>query len=212
MIKRIHQIWIGDPIIERYKLFSNEIRDNHMDYEYIFWDEEMVNDYFQDDQYYRTLRRYQEIPYAFITNYCRLRILQNLGGWYIDSDCEYINSLNNILIDKPVLVGLMNSVINNAVIYSDGTEQANIILEQLIEALKIDVNKIPELFPVGKPHNFGYNHLNQFRWICSKYKDDIQVLGNNYFYTIRKESAIILHHKCSMSHLPDINKRVERFK
>lgn len=211
-IKIIHQIWIGDEIPERYNNFCKEIEVQHPDYVYIFWDNSKIEEYFKDDKYHQHLRAspyYNNIPKAFLTNYYRLKILLDFGGWYIDADCEYISSLDILTnYDKPttsIIVGYMNGLINNGVIYSDDSIHAYNILKEWMEIVKIKPTQLP-LFE-NKDHRYNYHHLTQFRWIAQNHKDYVLILDNNYFYANNKKDAIILHHKCSMTHMPNPNKR-----
>ena len=213
LIKKIHQIWVGPKIPESYKNYMIDIKLNHPDYEYIFWDDDMINQYFKDDEYInllKTLSNFENIPKAFLSNYYRLRILQNFGGWYIDSDCEFISTLDNIEINdinhiNHIIVGYMSGQINNGVIYFNKSNEANSILNELINIIKFDITdlkKINTLFEDKDNHKYTYNHLNLFRDVCYKHPDHILCLPNNYFFAVQKKDAIILHHKCYMSHLP----------
>ena len=87
--KKIHYCWFGRG--EKSKLTERCIKSWKKycpDYEIIEWNEENFN----VNQSPYTEMCYKEKKYAFLTDYLRLKIIQEYGGIYFDTDVEVIRS------------------------------------------------------------------------------------------------------------------------
>lgn len=92
--KKIHYCWFGRG--EKSKLTERCIKSWKKycpDYEIIEWNEENFN----VNQSPYTEMCYKEKKYAFLTDYLRLKIIQEYGGIYFDTDVEVIRSFDDLL-------------------------------------------------------------------------------------------------------------------
>lgn len=104
--KVIHLIWVGrnpySPIVEKciesWKKYCPE-------YEIKLWNE----DNFDINSNVFVKEAYEAKKWAFVSDYIRLYALYNEGGIYIDSDCELLQGLDNILGDDHVVTGYSSS-------------------------------------------------------------------------------------------------------
>lgn len=92
--KKIHYCWFGrNPLpplavkcIESWKKYLP-------DYEIIEWNE----DTFDVSMYQFTKEAYENKKYAFVSDVCRLYVLKQYGGIYMDTDVEVIKNLDDFL-------------------------------------------------------------------------------------------------------------------
>ena len=95
--KIIHYCWFGgNPEPEDVKRCIASWKKFLPDYKIIRWDESNYdvhkNQYMSD--------AYKEKKWAFVSDYCRLDVVYQYGGIYIDTDVEVIKSFNGLLDDK----------------------------------------------------------------------------------------------------------------
>lgn len=105
--KIIHLIWFGrneySPIIKKcLKSWEKYCPD----YEIKLWNE----DSFDVTSNLFTKEAYDAGKYAFVSDYVRLYALLNMGGVYIDSDCELLRNIDDILEDEHVVTGYSSSM------------------------------------------------------------------------------------------------------
>ena len=84
--KIIHHIWIGNnPLPNEFKEFRNKWMNLYEDYNFIFWNDELVEaSNIVDDsikEYY-----YSNYKLAFKADLLRFKILEKFGGLYLDTD------------------------------------------------------------------------------------------------------------------------------
>lgn len=90
--KKIHQIWLGSPVPERYARLQKTFRDNHPDWEYIVWTDADIE----------KLNLENATAYNASTNYgeksdiARYEILYRFGGLYADFDVECLHSFDEL--------------------------------------------------------------------------------------------------------------------
>lgn len=100
--KIIHYCWFGNNekpdkvirCIESWKKYCPE-------YEIIEWNESNYN--YNSHPYVEAA--YKEKKWAFVSDYARLDIIYNYGGFYFDTDVELIHSLDDIL-DNDCILGI----------------------------------------------------------------------------------------------------------
>lgn len=112
MIPRIiHYCWFGrKEKPEKAKKCIDSWKKHGADYEIREWNEDNIslNDcpqYVQD--------AYSEKKYAFVTDYVRLKVLFEYGGFYMDTDVELLKSLDAFRSDKAV-IGFENDLFVNS--------------------------------------------------------------------------------------------------
>lgn len=97
--KIIHQIWSGieEPLPELFKTLGNTWKENHSEWEYILWDEKMMNS-FIDRNYPQHCDRYRGFPFNVQRwDSIRYLILSKMGGMYIDLDAECLKPHDDLL-------------------------------------------------------------------------------------------------------------------
>jgi mannosyltransferase OCH1-like enzyme len=181
--KTIHHIWIGNnPLPVEFKQFRNKWMELYPDYNFIFWNDEMIeSSNLLDDsikKYY-----YSDYKIAFKVDLLRFKILKKFGGLYIDCDTEPLKRMpDNFLNYKffagrqipytEVAIGILGSEPDNQLVNDYNTE----VLESI--KLNTDENGVVsnELWKITGPSFF-----NQ---LCNRYIDDIEYkfFENKYFY------------------------------
>ena len=95
--KVIHYCWFGGN--EKPKLINKcmETWKRYLkDYEIMEWNEENFN----IDICGFTKEAYEDKKWAFVSDYCRLWVLYNYGGIYLDTDIEILKPLDDLLYNK----------------------------------------------------------------------------------------------------------------
>ena len=97
--KKIHYCWFGGKPLSELTLKCIASWEKYLpEYEIIEWNE---NNYdINQNQFVK--EAYQNKKFAFVSDVCRLEILQKHGGVYLDTDMELLQSLNCIT-DKIIL-------------------------------------------------------------------------------------------------------------
>ncbi|MEE3458421.1 MAG: glycosyltransferase [Candidatus Faecousia sp.] len=95
--KILHFCWFGGN--EKPEIVQKCIRSWHSvlpEYQIIEWNE----DNFDVRQIPYTAKAYDQKKYAFVSDYARLKILQEYGGIYVDTDVEVIRPLDSFLSEQ----------------------------------------------------------------------------------------------------------------
>ena len=91
--KKIHQIWVGSPLPEKYKKFISNIKTLHENFEYKLWND--------DDITKENFTNYDLICstkcFAQKADIMRYEIVYKHGGIYLDIDFEIIKCLSDLL-------------------------------------------------------------------------------------------------------------------
>ncbi len=170
--KIIHYIWLGDPekkpkmladCIESWKKFCP-------DYEIKEWNEKNFD--FSDSPY--AMEAYKLKKYAFVADYIRVRLLQEYGGIYLDTDVEVTKSFDDLL-DRDFIVSFENEVyVETAVI---GAKPNHPFSQVLVDFYR----KYPFVY-AGKPDTTPapvlWTHLLKKHY-GMKLKNSLQVLNSN---------------------------------
>lgn len=92
--KIIHYCWFGRG---KYPALINKCIESwqkHLpEFEIVFWNE----DNFDFDQYPFARQALENKKYAFVSDVCRLSVLKQFGGVYLDTDVEILENLDNFL-------------------------------------------------------------------------------------------------------------------
>lgn len=97
--KIIHQIWSGieEPLPEYFKILANTWKEHHPTWEYILWDNQMMNTFIQE-YYSEYWERYNNFKYNIQRwDVIRYLILNKKGGVYVDFDYESLSPIDPIL-------------------------------------------------------------------------------------------------------------------
>jgi mannosyltransferase OCH1-like enzyme len=132
MEKIIHQIWVGDfNIPEREKKFSNNLRELHKDYKYIFWTNEPELPYnvkLVYDNFYKNK------DYVFCADLLRIWVVYEFGGMYLDIDFDIQKNLNPLFEHDSVLFyhnDLDHTIPNNLI----GATKGSAILKHCLDSV-----------------------------------------------------------------------------
>lgn len=180
--KIIHYCWFGRgqmPVLvlnclASWKKFLPE-------YKILLWNE----DNFDINSYSYAADAYKEKKFAFVADVCRLHVLKEFGGVYLDTDVEFIRPLPDYFLedvaftgfeDKLVSAGVIGSVKNgkwicdllsfyqNKSFYkADGSLDINPITEMITEHLGREKGVLPN------------NHYQKIEGYCTVYPSE-------YFY------------------------------
>ena len=104
--KVIHYCWFGrNPKPKLAEKCINSWKKHCPDYEIVEWNE----DNFDLSQNAYCREAYEEKKWAFVTDYARLKILYDHGGFYFDTDVELLRSLDPLLQER-CFMGIENSI------------------------------------------------------------------------------------------------------
>ena len=93
----IHYCWFGKN--KKQKLINKCIdtwKKYLKDYEIIEWNEENFN----IDMSNFTKEAYEDKNWAFVSDYCRIWVLYNYGGVYLDTDIEVLKPIDDLYREK----------------------------------------------------------------------------------------------------------------
>lgn len=92
--KIIHYCWFGGKKKTKIvKKCINSWKSYFNGYEIVEWNEKNFN----IDAFDFTKKAYKDKKWAFVSDYCRLWVLYNYGGIYLDTDMEVLKPLDNLL-------------------------------------------------------------------------------------------------------------------
>lgn len=128
--KKIHQIWIGGEVPERFKKLMETWKEKHPDWEYKLWTDEDIKTFVFEEP--TTFFRAENVGAK--SDIWRYEILQQQGGIYVDIDFECVKSLDVLVHHHSFFAGIGGfDYINNAII---GSKPNHPILKKLIKILK----------------------------------------------------------------------------
>lgn len=124
--KVIHYCWFGGK--EKPQLIKDCMdswKENLPDYKIIEWNEQNFN----IEKFDFALKAYNAKKWAFVADYCRIWVLYNYGGIYLDTDMEVLKSLDKF-IDNECFAGIERDKIINAAIL--GAKASNEFINKII--------------------------------------------------------------------------------
>ena len=130
--KIIHQIYVGKPLPEKYKLFQQTWQQNHPQWRYYLWTDKEIDDFglYNKDLYDATSNLAQKADIA------RYEILYRMGGLYVDIDFECLKPFDILHSTLDFYAGIEFNKkfrINNALI---GARSGHPILQACIERMR----------------------------------------------------------------------------
>ena len=185
MIKKIHYVWLGQNPKDKFVLEKIESWKKFCpDYEIIEWNE--TNFDLNTCKY--ALDAYNQKKYAFASDYIRIKVLNEFGGLYLDTDVELIKPVDEILQGNKSVIGFeTKSYLATNFIYAEPHQEW---LEKLLKYYqKTD-------FVLKKSKNTNKNNEK------SKKKVKLNLLPNTYLVTafLNKYNGLKL---CSQEQLLD---------
>ena len=182
--KIIHYCWFGKN--KKPKLVRDCIKSwksLHPDYEIIEWNEK---NFLMDNEFLQYM--YKNKKWAFVSDYARLKILYEYGGYYLDTDMFLVKRLDSLEVPENtecILGAEDENFINLAFI---GCEKQNKLILSNLEYYKNSYSigffkPIPEIFTeiFKKEYSFDslFNNVITFR--------NLIVLPPNYFYPLHSK-------------------------
>jgi mannosyltransferase OCH1-like enzyme len=125
MIKKIHCIWLGSELPAKNREIVAEWIKLMPDFEFYLWSEENTQKY--DCLFLRQCLRKK--AYAFAADYLRLRIVNEHGGFYLDTDMKLIKSMVNLEVGTFMIGEQEENIPNWGIFYSD---KNSIILDKCL--------------------------------------------------------------------------------
>ena len=145
--KKIHQIWLGGPLPEKYKKFQQSWIENHPDWEYKLWTDKDIEELnLINIKYYKNGKNLGEK-----SDIARLEILYRFGGLYIDTDFECLRPFDILHHCCEFYAGC--DAINTFVVYNGliGSKPNHPILKRSIENIPTSTHHRETMFKTG-PH------------------------------------------------------------
>lgn len=199
--KTVHYCWFGKnkkPSIVEHCI--NSWRNNLEGYEIIEWNE----DNFKVEDYDFSKKAYGDKKWAFVADYCRLWVLYNYGGIYLDTDMEVLRGLDDLLINNSF--GGIEDYLINCSIWGCKKDD-NFIGEVLTyynnldyEAYRGNLMKLAipiHITEIANKYGYKLNYNN-----ISYFLDNIAIYPKEYFYPKRHswqkplitENTYTVHH------------------
>lgn len=92
--KIIHWCWFGrNPVPEEVRRYVDHWKEISPDWKIICWDENNFD--ITENDYCR--EAYEQKKWAFVSDFARLKVLYDYGGFYLDSDVEMVKPFDDLL-------------------------------------------------------------------------------------------------------------------
>ena len=175
---RIHQIWLGGRLPDRYSYWTRSWQSHHKNWEYRLWNEEailrlgLVNE-----------RAFRSSPsFGAKSDIARYEILERLGGIYADTDFECLRSFDELADRSTFFAATIFSdspEINNGLM---GCVPGHILLKHLIAGLAKPIRTRDGMAVLRRS---GPRYLTDhfFESVESLVAEDI-VLPSSFFYPL----------------------------
>lgn len=206
--KKIHQIWLGSPLPEKFKYFTQTWQHYHPDWEYILWtDADIAKLNLVNQKSYDAA-----INYAERSDIARYEILYRFGGLYVDTDFECIQPFDILHhhydfytgLELPAMASFLSLVIiPNGLI---GTIASHPIMGACIDAIKnkegksaessdIVVKTGPLLFTDAVIKHAGKNSRMDIIFPATFfYPIDKKIKDKNVINTLIRPETFAMHH------------------
>ncbi len=164
--KIIHYCWFGkNTKSELAQKCIDTWRKQLTDYEIIEWNESNCS--FDENEFVR--KAFKEKKWAFVSDYYRLKALNEYGGVYFDTDVKVIKKLDDLLIAESFMGFMVNCCIGTAVI---GSRAQNIHIRNILEMYEntrfvertvegIEIDKTSEKLIVSEFHTNNF-YINKY--------------------------------------------------
>lgn len=173
--KKIHQIWLGSPIPEKYKVWGESWKRFHPDWEYRLWtDDDVYGLNLPNLELYNSLSNY-----GAKSDILRYHILNQFGGIYVDTDFECLKSFDCLqYLDFFTGVGYPGKV--ELYVGIIGCIPHHPIMEQVVKEVNLISRDLvaSEILGATSSHFF----TRTFFKIITVYQEGIVVLPTDYLY------------------------------
>jgi len=165
--KIIHQIWLGSPFPDKYKLLTDRWQEMHPDWTIMLWDEKKIEDFGLANKWmYDNMRN----PSAK-SDVVRYEVAYSYGGIYVDTDFLCCKNFDKLLY-LDFFCGIIGSY-DNGIIDTDtclapsifGCSQGNKLIEKVILRIgeqTVIPRSIPEIMTITGPEMFSRVVIDEF--------------------------------------------------
>lgn len=174
--KKINYIWFGEEKSVITKKAINTWKSRAPEYKIVEWNERNLP-YFKNEFYRNALKNKD---YAFASDYARLKILQEYGGIYMDTDMYLLKNPSSILNDKEMVFGIQNPEIIISTSFIAAEPHQRFIEKALSLYEKIPYSKIYNkpnteiLSPLAfQLYNFSHTDKTQIRGKVIAYNSNV---------------------------------------
>lgn len=173
--KKIHQIWLGGKIPDKYNRLRETWVEKNPDWEYKLWtDDDIDNFKLENIESFNTIANLGSKSDIF-----RYEILYREGGLYVDTDFECLTSFNDLTyLDLFSGTGHVNDpeVFNGLIACKKGHK----LLRKIIDDIKvIETNDFSKIISLTGPKYFSDKI---FEWINTNPDDKVVVFPTKFFY------------------------------
>lgn len=173
--KKIHQIWIGGAVPDKFKQLMQTWKDKHPDWEYKLWTDEDISSFVFEEA--DTFFRAENLGAK--SDIWRYEILYQHGGVYVDVDFECVQPLDVLVHHHSFFTGIGGfDYINNALI---GSRAFHPIFKKLIKILKATPT---DLFRSPWYNTGPLLFTRQVYHYLKEHSDDGIVYPTRYFYPL----------------------------
>lgn len=180
--KVIHYCWFGRGEMPELALKCIASWKKYLpDYEIKLWNE----DNFDIDSYQYSSDAYKARKFAFVADVCRLHVLKEFGGLYLDTDVEFIKPLPDKFLDDVAFTAFEDQLVSAGVIGSvKGSEWIANLLEFYVGRSfykadgSLDLNPITEMITDHLVSKKGVLASNTYQ----KVEDYCTIYPSEYFY------------------------------
>ncbi|MGV0922665.1 glycosyltransferase family 32 protein [Empedobacter tilapiae] len=216
--KIIHYCWFGGSKLPQELIDYIEIWKRLMpDYEIIKWSE----DNFDVMKHHYTKEAYKARKYAFVSDYCRVFVLKEYGGIYMDTDVEVIKAFTPLLNNNSFIGFEDYNKIGTSVI---GATKDSIFIQEILK-LYDSINFVTENGKLNLTTNVDLitNYIRKngvnLNGETVNYEDKLTIYSKDYFSPIvfdtKKisitENTFSIHH-FSQSWNPSLHFFIQRVK
>lgn len=176
--KIIHYCWFGDSKMSRMQKYCiDSWKLNLPDYKIVLWNESNSN---FDCEFVR--QAYNQKRWAYVSDYIRLKALDEIGGIYLDTDMLILRPLSEFLEDKCFFATENNTRIGSAIIgVIPGHSFINLFLEHFRGLKGIESDFLANTIALTEIFQSTYR-VGDFEKNIKL--SDISVYTSEYFYPI----------------------------
>jgi|TARA_R110000782_G_scaffold250901_1_gene338373 hypothetical protein len=184
--KIIHQIWIGEEIPKKFKVFTQKMKNVHLPlgYEVNLWGNEIWDKY-RNDPYIASYAK-GNYPLAYVTDRFRMLLLRDYGGIAVDPDCEIVRSFDTI----------MDRLSENITYFAGARAEIDggALFECGIQGSTPNSRVVKELLTVWDNLEFASGGLRTSNKLITILDTDVALLNHKHFFTyVINDKTILLH-------------------
>jgi len=172
--KKIHQIWFGGKLPDRYKIYCDTWKRFHPEWEYRLWTDKDVDSIdLPNRDLFNSIKNVGQK-----SDFFRYHVLNQLGGIYVDTDFECLKSFNSLsYVDFFVGIGFPHTV--ELYIGLIGSIPHHPIIEHIVKKMiVIKQNGWLDIFKTTGSYFF----TRSFFEVITHYIKGVVALPTDYFY------------------------------